>query len=39
MIRLVVWWVTRIAIDKNCSWCGGSGYWEGKPCIKCNFGG
>jgi hypothetical protein len=23
----------------GCDWCGGSGYWNGKPCIKCNFGG
>jgi hypothetical protein len=23
-------------IDANCSWCGGSGYWNGYPCIQCN---
>lgn len=23
-------------IDKNCGWCKGTGYWHGKPCIKCN---
>lgn len=27
---------TILRIDPNCGWCGGSGYWHGKPCIQCN---
>lgn len=26
----------RPRVDPDCKWCGGSGMWNGYPCIKCN---
>lgn len=28
--------LARLGIDPNCTWCGGTGIWNGKPCIQCS---
>jgi hypothetical protein len=33
---MVLMWAIALWIDPKCTWCGGSGTWNGKPCIKCN---
>lgn len=35
-IRSILRAIVRLAINPNCDWCGGSGTWNGFPCIKCN---